>query len=164
MSHPLCLFYVIVTPLFYCMFFAALVSSKLPGSLPTNIMSVSSSSASHGVIHGLSTFSRANIITRCDGIDSTHVTMRRKGVCKFFCVPGNLSTRTRDRQRPAVSFCAGCSCLVTNSLLFESVGVLKRLATNTTTQAALCTGNTARSRTVKFLRPVIVSARPLGGP
>lgn len=163
-GSPICFFYVLITPAVYIIFFLSLVGRNLPASVPITMMSLSNSSGSHGLTHRLSTFRRAGIVLAAISFRRTHRTVRRKGICNVFCVPGSFNISTATNQRPGLSFCAGNACLVTTSLLFQSVGAVSILTNTSIKLRAKLTRNCARGRVVTRLRPVIVSARTVKGP
>ncbi len=164
MSQPLCMFYVIITPLTYVVFFAALVNRNLPASVPIKIISRSRATAAHRVLHGVSTFGRIRLASGCTSIDRTQGTVRQKRVCTFCCVPGKAARGVLTKEHPAISFCAGGDLLVTNSLTCHSLQAVSILTGTSISLGALATGKISKGAIVTLLRPVIVSARTLSGP
>lgn len=163
-SNRIYMFMLIIAPLVCYIFFADLLKTGVPNSLPAALVDKDNSSVSRALARSLDAFGQTKIVLRTDDFEEAREAMQSGKIYSIFYIPENFKQDASSGKEPLLSFYTNDSYLLPGSLLYKDMRLQAALANGVVQQTLLLAKGESEPELSAKLNPVVVDTHPLNNP
>lgn len=163
-KQPICVFCMVIAPLFCCFFFTSLMSDGLPTSMPLGLVDNDGTTMTRNLSRTLDAFQMTAITHRYPSVSDARKAVQRGDIYGFYYIPEGTTRKALRQEIPTVSFYTNNSYLVAASLLYRDMRTVSELASGAAGRSVLYARGATERQAMAFLQPVVIDTHATGNP